>query len=249
MVKLNGKCKKCFLVKNLTDFYLKKSTRKHDSTCKKCRNDFAKVRYKSLSKKDKEKYSLRVKNWATNNTVRRKNIINRYHKKHSEKEKLYYLANSENIKTRNRKWLSLNKTRANERLRRYRRRPEVKLRNNVSSLIRFHIKKNDGAKNNCSILDFLNYSITDLMKHLSSKFEPWMNWNNHGNFNLKTWDDKNNLTWTWQIDHIIPQSQLPYRSMTDDNFKKCWDLENLRPFSSKQNVLNGTKLQKRRRKK
>ena len=26
----------------------------------------------------------------------------------------------------------------------------------------------------------------------------------------------------------------------DDNFKKCWALENLRPLSSKQNLLDGS---------
>ena len=43
----------------------------------------------------------------------------------------------------------------------------------------------------------------------------------------------------WHIDHIIPQSLLPYSSMEDDNFKKCWALSNLRPLSAKQNLLDG----------
>ena len=54
-----------------------------------------------------------------------------------------------------------------------------------------------------------------------------------------TWDDSDPATWTWQIDHIIPQSDLPYTSMTDYNFRRCWALENLRPFSAKQNQLDG----------
>jgi hypothetical protein len=40
-------------------------------------------------------------------------------------------------------------------------------------------------------------------------------------------------------DHIIPQSKLQYTSMKDENFKKCWSLENLRPLSAKQNVIDG----------
>jgi hypothetical protein len=28
--------------------------------------------------------------------------------------------------------------------------------------------------------------------------------------------------------------------MEDDNFKKCWALNNLRPLSAKQNILDGT---------
>ena len=38
---------------------------------------------------------------------------------------------------------------------------------------------------------------------------------------------------------LIPQSDLPYTSMEDTNFKKCWALENLRPYPAKQNYLDG----------
>lgn len=75
----------------------------------------------------------------------------------------------------------------------------------------------------------------------ASQFEPWMTWGNHGRYS-KLWNDNDSLTWTWQIDHIISQSKLPYTSMTDENFKKCWALENLRPLSAKQNIIKGDRL-------
>jgi hypothetical protein len=59
-------------------------------------------------------------------------------------------------------------------------------------------------------------------------------------YSLKTWDDEDKSTWKWNIDHIIPQSDLIYASMEDENFKKCWALSNLRPYSAKQNILDGT---------
>lgn len=68
-----------------------------------------------------------------------------------------------------------------------------------------------------------------------------MNWNNHGVYRSSTWNDQDPSTWTWQIDHIIPQSKLPYDSMEHFNFKKCWDLTNLRPLSAKLNVLRKDK--------
>lgn len=68
-----------------------------------------------------------------------------------------------------------------------------------------------------------------------------MNWKNHGSYNYQSWDDNNPLTWTWNIDHIIPQSLLPFSSMNDENFKKCWSLNNLRPLSSKKNILDGNR--------
>jgi hypothetical protein len=67
-----------------------------------------------------------------------------------------------------------------------------------------------------------------------------MNWENWGKYKPESWDDNNKTTWTWNIDHIIPHSDLPYKSPKDENFKKAWSLENLRPYSAKQNILDGT---------
>lgn len=78
-----------------------------------------------------------------------------------------------------------------------------------------------------------------MTNHLQQSFDPWMNLNNYGKYDPKTWDDHDQATWTWNIDHVIPQSELPYFSMEEENFRKCWSLENLRPYSSKQNFLDG----------
>mgnify|MGYP006320042627 FL=1 len=85
----------------------------------------------------------------------------------------------------------------------------------------------------------MDYSIKELREHLEKQFEPWMNWNNHGRYNLLSWNENDSSTWTWQIDHIIPQSVLVYSSMEEDNFKKCWALNNLRPYSAKLNLTDG----------
>ncbi len=41
------------------------------------------------------------------------------------------------------------------------------------------------------------------------------------------------------MDHIIPQEDLPYILIDEENCQKCWALENLRPYSAKQNLLDG----------
>jgi hypothetical protein len=66
-----------------------------------------------------------------------------------------------------------------------------------------------------------------------------MNWNNYGKYDSNSWDDDDSSTWTWQLDHIIPHSTFKYSSMEDEDFKKCWSLDNLRPLSSKQNLIDG----------
>jgi hypothetical protein len=116
--------------------------------------------------------------------------------------------------------------------------PSFKLRENISRTIRDRLKKLGSSKNNISCTKYLPYTINELKQHLESLFEQWMNWNNYGIYN-SNWNDEDASTWTWNIDHIIPQSKLPYKSMDDDNFKKCWALENLRPYSARQNTLDG----------
>lgn len=94
-------------------------------------------------------------------------------------------------------------------------------------------------------MKYLPYTIQDLKQYLEKQFEPWMNWNNWGKYNSKTWNDWDSTTWTWQIDHIVPQSVLIYSSMEDEEFKKCWVLENLRPLSAKQNISDGAILERK----
>lgn len=64
-------------------------------------------------------------------------------------------------------------------------------------------------------------------------------WHNWGIYDKNKWDDNDQSTWTWQIDHIIPLSEFKYTSFEDESFKKCWALENLRPYSAKQNFIDG----------
>lgn len=80
---------------------------------------------------------------------------------------------------------------------------------------------------------WLPYSLDDLMKHLESQFESWMNWDNHGvyNKNIKT----------WQIDHIIADANFKYSNVLDQGFKDSWALNNLRPLESMANIMKSDK--------
>lgn len=61
-----------------------------------------------------------------------------------------------------------------------------------------------------------------------------MTWDNYGRYNSNKQ--------TWQIDHIIPQSLLPYDSFSHPNFQKCWALENIRPLETVANIKKGNKV-------
>jgi hypothetical protein len=119
--------------------------------------------------------------------------------------------------------------------------PSFKLRKNISRLISYYLFQNDSSKNGVSMLSKLEYSFAELKNYLENLFEPWMTWENYGVYRVDTWDDNDSSTWTWQLDHIIPQSKLLYSSMDDDNFNKCWALSNLRPLSAKLNLIKGNR--------
>lgn len=106
--------------------------------------------------------------------------------------------------------------------------PSFKLRIGVSGAVCQALKSNTSKKNGNSILKYLPYSMIELKSHLESQFDSNMSWDNHGTY--------------WHIDHIYPQSLLPYTSMEDENFKKCWSLDNLRPLEKIQNIKKGNKL-------
>lgn len=113
------------------------------------------------------------------------------------------------------------------------------LRKSVSYSIWKALSINNSSKCGLSCINYLEYTIEELKFNLESKFESWMNWNNYGSYNKKIWNYNDQTTWIWNIDHIIPQSLLPYNSMEDENFKKCWSLNNLRPYSAKKNNIDG----------
>lgn len=154
---------------------------------------------------------------------------------------LYRAKNKEKLAEQCKNYDQLNKVEIRARKREYvkQRRlidPIFRLRHDVSKYIGAAIKL--GKKNDSCAL-YLPFSISELKIHLEDQFESWMTWNNQGKFDSKNWNDNESSTWTWQIDHIIPQSDLPYASMSDQNFKKCWSLSNLRPLNDKQNLMDG----------
>lgn len=208
----------------------------------------------------------RAKKWSKNNPEKKKMADDRYREGNKEylkqQKKIYVESNSDIVKERQRNWYDENKPKLLENAKTYRlnnkkqrndaertrRRndPVYRLRTNLSKLISQKLKQASSSKSG-SILDYLPYTIDELRIHLEGQFESWMNWDNYGKYLADNWDNNDTSTWTWQIDHIIPQSTLPYVSMEEENFKKCWSLENLRPLSSKTNVLLGTALSKKRK--
>ena len=209
------KCSKCQIHKELSEFYKNKS--KDDglsSECKICAKQTRKEKYDTNPDYERERSK-------TNRKLKPQYYV--------EKTKQWRANNSERVKCIRDAYQKL----------KWNNDPTYKLRQTISKLINQGLKSNGSSKNKQSCSKYLPYSFQELKELLEKQFEPWMNWSNWGVYNPKTWNDNDKTTWTWQIDHIVPHSTFSYTSMNDERFQKCWELSNLRPLNSKQNLLDG----------
>lgn len=148
----------------------------------------------------------------------------------SESAKERYKQNREAILLTGRHWYEKNKLRILEyrkkrQKQRRRTEPKFKFNESMSSGIYKALK---GNKNGRKWESFVNYDIQQLMRHLEKLFMPGMSWENYGQ---------------WHIDHIIPISAFNFEKPEDIDFKRCWDLENLRPLWAHQNAKKHSSLQ------
>lgn len=105
--------------------------------------------------------------------------------------------------------------------------PAYRVRRYVGNAIRRALK-NSGSKKLSSFTKSLPYSMKELVAHIESLWEPWMDWSNHGSPSLGQR--------MWHIDHIIPQSKFTFLTMSEPAFLECWKLENLRPMEAFANM-------------
>lgn len=207
-------CTKCKIEKEADkeNFYWRKDTKSWRRQCRCCVDK----RKKKWENDNKDSMSIWRSQWS-------KRHNKEYYQNNKEKEKLRVKSKPKHL---------LAKYQATQKLK-----PKNKIRLNISRSISMYIKKCGGFKNDTH-LKYVDWEYNDLIAWLEAHFETWMNWNNYGRYNKNTWNDNDSSTWTWQIDHIIPHSKYKYESMDCDEFRKCWSLSNLRPYSSKQNILD-----------
>jgi hypothetical protein len=104
---------------------------------------------------------------------------------------------------------------------------QKQLKKNFASNLYHRLKNRGGSKAGKGTFKIMPYSLTDLIVHLESKFEPGMSWGNYGN--------------GWHIDHVIPDSWFTYSFVEDQGFKDCWTLNNLQPMWALENIRKGNK--------
>lgn len=83
-----------------------------------------------------------------------------------------------------------------------------------------------GNKNGRHWESLVGYTLEDLKRHLENQFKDGMSWENYGK---------------WHIDHIKPKSSFKFQSTENEEFKRCWSLDNLQPLWAKDNLIKSNK--------
>lgn len=235
------KCSKCKKELSTDNFYKNKTKFDGFSTeCKECLKIMSHNRYFNNIESEKNKRAI----YYIKNKNKLKEKSNRNYHKNREKINLYRRTNTEYKENKNelrRIWYKNNrdkvllqqkvvaqryKAKRNIQLNNRRAKdPKFRLDCNLSSALSEALKGNKKGKH---WQEVVGYSLNDLVLHLESQFDSKMNWNNYGSY--------------WHIDHILPRSYFKYENHTDESFKKCWSLSNLRPLEAIENIRKGNKL-------
>jgi len=82
----------------------------------------------------------------------------------------------------------------------------------------------------------LGYTKQDFIDHIDKQLSAsnWMTYDNWGKPEFP--GDKK-----WQLDHIQPRASFEYKKISDESFKRCWDLSNLAPLEATMNMIKSDK--------
>jgi hypothetical protein len=104
--------------------------------------------------------------------------------------------------------------------------PLYKLISNFRTAI-YQVLKENNVEKNKHYFDILKYTPEDLIQHLEKQFTGNMTWENYGE---------------WHVDHKKPITSFNFQEMGDDEFMKCWSLDNLQPLWEEENIRKSNKI-------
>lgn len=149
----------------------------------------------------------------------------------SENHKNWSKENREHLRKYHREWRKNNIDHHRETKSKYERTrksidPIYKLIGNFRTAIYTVLKENNISKNT-HYFEMLGYTAEELRIHLESQLTDGMTWENYGK---------------WHVDHKLPITSFTFNDVTDDEFKKCWSLDNLQPMWGDENIRKSNKI-------
>ena len=154
--------------------------------------------------------------------------------------------NKETLKEYVKTWYEQNKERRKEYLKEYReknidkirqikrdyernrksRDPLYKLISNFRTAI-YTVLKESNVDKYGHYFDILKYTPNELINHLELQFKDDMSWDNYG---------------IWHVDHKLPITNFNISEMGDEEFMRCWSLDNLQPMWGIENIKKSNKI-------
>ena len=147
-------------------------------------------------------------------------LKNREHKEEYNKE--YYLKNIEHFKEYNSK-LENRERRRNRQNNRYNTDINYRLLTICRARILQALK---GESKSASTMELIGCTPDELRRHIESKFEPWMTWENQGRGG-------------WDIEHI--KACANFNLVDPEQQRACFNWSNLQPMEHIANIKKGTR--------
>ena len=149
----------------------------------------------------------------------------------SNKSKTWYEQNKEHRKEylkeyREKNIVKIRKTKRDYERNRKASDPLYKLISNFRTAI-YQVLKENSVEKNKSYFDILQYTPEELINHLEKQFKDDMTWENYG---------------IWHVDHKLPITSFDIQEMGDEEFMKCWSLDNLQPMWGEENIRKSNKV-------
>jgi hypothetical protein len=153
-----------------------------------------------------------------------KERLKKNHKKWSEKNREYLTEYHKKWRTENvDKW---RKTKRDYEKNRKDSDPLYKLISNFRTAIWTVLKESNVDKYG-HYFEVLQYTPEELINHLEKQFKDDMTWDNYG---------------IWHVDHKLPITSFDIQEMGDEEFMRCWCLNNLQPMWGEENIRKSNKL-------
>ena len=159
----------------------------------------------------------------------------KYYESNKEKISEYYSEwredNKERLKEYQKKWREENRDKLRKTKRDYERNrksrdPLYKLISNFRTAI-YQVLKESNVEKNGHYFDILGYTPEELINHLEKQFTEGMTWDNYGEFH---------------VDHKLPISSFNIKEIGDEEFMRCWCLDNLQPMWGEENIRKSNKI-------
>ena len=152
-------------------------------------------------------------------------------KRKSENHKKWSEKNRDHLNEYHQKWREKNIDKHREYKRKYEKHrkdtdPTYKLIANFRTAIYTVLKENNMDKYG-HYFDILKYSPEELVVHLENQFTEGMEWDNYGE---------------WHVDHRLPITSFKFQEVGDNEFMRCWSLENLQPMWGVENIIKSNKI-------